>query len=54
MAAAGVEGELDVFGGIVPIERVFHLIAVEIIFAVSFYNGWRYSDVLLAEDFLEE
>lgn len=35
VGAAGVEGEVDFVGSIVPVERVFHFVAVEVGLAIS-------------------
>lgn len=54
VAAASVEAEFDFSKIVVPIESVFHFVAVEILFAVSDNFGRVDSDFMFAKDFLDE
>ena len=54
VGTAGVDGEVDFLGGMVPIEGIFHFIAVEIIVAIGNNFGGFKVDFFFAEGFDDE
>lgn len=51
VGAAGMDGEVDFLGGMVPIERIFHFVAVEIVVTVGNNLGSFKRDFFFAEGF---